>query len=134
MFYKTFTFFFCRLSQRTSEKAVEQSRISCTAVNIQADEDDLSDFHASIYISFLEMSVSVLLGELCSAASPHKCCSLSGKVLVRCHTDVKDKLPKKIQKDNRASFSCSLEGTNENGSISSVLSLKLCMLLIQKDE
>lgn len=96
-------------------------------------EDDRSDFNASIYISFLEISVSVLLGELCSAALPHKCFSLSGKVFVTRHTDVKDKQPKKILKDNRSPFSCSLEGTNENGSVSSVVSLKLCILLIKRD-
>lgn len=117
------------------EKNSQRVRHSYTAVNIQAPvrEDDLSDFHAPIYISFLEMSVSVLLGELCFAASPHKCFSLSGKVFVTCHTAVKDKRPKKTLKDNRALFSCSLEGPNEKGPISSVLSLKLCMLLIKRD-
>lgn len=110
-------------------------RHNWTAVNIQVlmREDDLSGFRASIYISLLEISISVLLGELSSAAFPHQCFSLSGKVFVSRHSDVKDKHPKEILKDNTTVFSCSLEGANGNGSISSVVSLKLCMLLIKRD-
>lgn len=65
-------------------------------------EGDLSDFHASIYISFLKISVQILLGELSSAASPPKCFKISENVFATRCTHVKDNTEPK----SKAAFTC----------------------------